>query len=388
MTPRQNQNSQIAIAIGLIAIVFGIIGFGLPNITACSPNGTNCPITSQDFRIGLVLDSKFDSYSISQNAGTTVYDWSAYQNHGTVDNAATRFTRTFCKIDDCVKNVATDGAEIIFPDKPQLDPTTQFSISFWLNMSANTNNQAFVGKGGNGQYEIREDGTTQKLFFRISVNGGTTDSLDSTTILSLNTWYFIIATWDATNMIIYLNGIQDAIKGRTGTGDTTTTPFYVGCRASGIICSNSMIDEVRFYNIALSSTEVLQVYNYETALIGSYSAINYNVPFAVWSAQGTGLTTTQSNLVPMTSYTSNGIFVVGCDLDVTAFTSGTLTCQVTYTDWNSAAQTITIDTATALGDTNGNSVTILAKASTIITLKTAGIITLTYNIGISIEAKQ
>src|SRR6266487_573241 len=329
MTPRQNQNSQIAIAIGLIAIVFGIIGFGLPNITACSPNGTNCPITSQDFRIGLVLDSKFDSYSISQNAGTTVYDWSAYQNHGTVDNAATRFTRTFCKIDDCVKNVATDGAEIIFPDKPQLDPTTQFSISFWLNMSANTNNQAFVGKGGNGQYEIREDGTTQKLFFRISVNGGTTDSLDSTTILSLNTWYFIIATWDATNMIIYLNGIQDAIKGRTGTGDTTTTPFYVGCRASGIICSN-----------------------------------------------------------PMTSYTSNGIFVVGCDLDVTAFTSGTLTCQVTYTDWNSAAQTITIDTATALGDTNGNSVTILAKASTIITLKTAGIITLTYNIGISIEAKQ
>ena len=76
----------------------------------------------------------------------------------------------------------------------------------------------------------------------------------------------------------------------------------------------------------------------------------------------------------------NGIFKIGGDIDVTAFTSGTINLQVTYTDWNNAVQTITIDSVALLADSPGTETTILAKASTSITIKTTGTFTATYNV--------
>jgi len=123
-------------------------------------------------------------------------------------------------------------------------------------------------------------------------------------------------------------------------------------------------------------------------IISKYNGITtagFGVPIIVAEGDSIGNTGTITSVCAYTVGASNGVFKVGGDIDVTAFTSGAINLQVTYTDWNSGAQTITIDiSALAVADTPGNEVTIMAKASTSITIKTTGTFTATYNVAATI----
>src|SRR4029077_2143756 len=177
---------------------------------------------------------------------------------------------------------------------------------------------------------------------------------------------------------VYL-GTSSASGTLTGT-NTGTESIAVGSDSNaGNNCNanknfNGLVDEVTIYNYALTATQ-------EALLFNSYNfRFKPTFPQNVASGSGMGKTGTVSSIAAYTDTSfQNGIYSVGCDLDVTAFTSGTINCQVTYTDWNSGAQTITIDSATALGDVLGSADTIMAKASTSIICKTTGTFTATYN---------
>ncbi|OQX25389.1 MAG: hypothetical protein BWK80_15880, partial [Desulfobacteraceae bacterium IS3] len=103
----------------------------------------------------------------------------------------------------------------------------------------------------------------------------TAASVTSATSVNTGNWTHIAAVKDASNnVILYVNGIQDA-SGSLSTDSITADLFYIGVLNWGGIsltsCFNGQIDEVRIWNVARTQAEIKQYMN--TALTGAESGL-------------------------------------------------------------------------------------------------------------------
>lgn len=82
---------------------------------------------------------------------------------------------------------------------------------------------------------------------------------------SFDTWHFLTATWDGTTMKIYVDAVkQSTEKSFSGTGKLIegNAALRVGHRVNAVReWFKGQIDEVRFYNRALSPSEILALFN-------------------------------------------------------------------------------------------------------------------------------
>ena len=75
--------------------------------------------------------------------------------------------------------------------------------------------------------------------------------------MALNAWSHLAETYDGTNILLYVNGVQVGSLAQTGPINVTTGALMLGGNAlvSGKNFAG-LIDEVRIYNRALNSTEI------------------------------------------------------------------------------------------------------------------------------------
>lgn len=115
--------------------------------------------------------------------------------------------------------------------------------------------------------------------------------------------------------------------------------------------------------------------------------ISISVPIT----QATSDLTAQTTAVTITTFTvgaSTATFNISAYLNVTAVTLDVIQVQVTYTDENSNAQTVSFTTLNSISDSNYNPITIRAKNGTVITVKTnltTGTGSVTYDAGARIN---
>jgi hypothetical protein len=80
--------------------------------------------------------------------------------------------------------------------------------------------------------------------------------LDSSNLL--NTWYHLTTVLSGTTAAIYVNGVQTANRLLSANIDIQRTNNKIG--SDGASASNVAIDELKFYNRALSESEILTDY--------------------------------------------------------------------------------------------------------------------------------
>jgi hypothetical protein len=91
--------------------------------------------------------------------------------------------------------------------------------------------------------------------------------LPSSTVISTNTWYHVIITYDGTtNHFIYINGIQVAtsssFSGPNTPLSTVNTPIYIGPAATTTWGAfNGKIGVLRIYDRVLSPSEITTNFN-------------------------------------------------------------------------------------------------------------------------------
>jgi hypothetical protein len=90
-------------------------------------------------------------------------------------------------------------------------------------------------------------------------HNGTWDVVSDAVELSLNTWYFVAVTWDATtgDMVLYKNGLP-IDTGNTGAPVTDAT-IHVGSFGSGYTWLGT-IDDARIYNRSLTADQIAALY--------------------------------------------------------------------------------------------------------------------------------
>jgi hypothetical protein len=164
--------------------------------------------------------------------------------------------------------VATGSSFNDTPDSASLR-LNQFTVASWFKTSTNFGSDAYiVNKGGVGS-----DSSGQNLNYGIWMNsaeqvkaGFETSSGADQYVTSPNSyndgqWHYAVVTNNGANVILYIDGVQVAIKATSGASPETigTKPVRVGANSRVTPPTNFFtgeIDEVRLWSSALSASQV------------------------------------------------------------------------------------------------------------------------------------
>jgi hypothetical protein len=202
------------------------------------------------------------SYGLDEGTGTTVNDSSTNNNKGTLANA-TWATGYF---GNALKFTGATNSEVNVANASSLGLTTGLTLEAWVSPStltspdngwvaavAKDNTKSTVGNDVSyGLYAAEGTGKGPALHLWI---GSADVGVGSSTVLSLNTWTFLAATYDGATMKLYVNGALVASKAKSGTIKTTVDQLHIGGDWAGEMFTG-LIDNVRVYNRALSATEL------------------------------------------------------------------------------------------------------------------------------------
>ena len=182
-----------------------------------------------------------------------------------------------------------DGIDdyVIVADDPSLDMTESFTIASWIYLEGYTEWASIVTKGNKpntNNYTIHQSGPNGPLYFtefgKLRFTGCTelpTLPTESKTIISLQTWYFIVITFNGLKINYYLNGKPDGSIDLRGPLCANDEPLFIGVDFPGSTeYWRGAIDELRVWRRTLSENQINELLTagqvpLESALVGYWA---------------------------------------------------------------------------------------------------------------------
>lgn len=203
----------------------------------------------------------------NEGGGSFCFDSYGTNNYGTLTNMAMSSTSGWSS--QLRGNCLTFDGTNDYVRGQRVINISRATVSAWVYISANPSSfKGFVAGFLNG---ILSDVNDKCLF--IGTDGKPTfyiyDGLQKSTsaaanALTLNQWNHLVGTADGTTAYCYVNGVQvgSVAAGATYTGYTVANTFITGSVNGGSagVYLNGKVNNVMFYNHALTSTEVRQLY--------------------------------------------------------------------------------------------------------------------------------
>jgi len=162
-----------------------------------------------------------------------------------------------------------DGTDdyVSVPYAVSLDPSAAITLEAWVNWTvAGGDGTNMIVENGGAKRGLKIDSSTQYVEFDCEV--GPPQSLTSTTTLGSG-WHHVVATYDGTTMIIYINATQSGTKSISGTMDSQTGTTDIG--GSGTADSfEGDLDEARISTTARSADWITTSHNNQSdQVVGS-----------------------------------------------------------------------------------------------------------------------
>ena len=149
------------------------------------------------------------------------------------------------------------GDFLVGEDSVDLNPT--YTVSAWL--LNNGNGGSYVSKGNSDRFLLRNTGKV-----RLIANGSIL--FTSSAAITDNKWHHVAASYDGTDLSVYIDGVEDAASPVTVALPTPTTDKF----AIGALYTNKSliqeifdgdIDEVRIWDRALTQAQIQYIMNQE-----------------------------------------------------------------------------------------------------------------------------
>ena len=204
----------------------------------------------------------FSEYLFEENTGTNVYD-SQGSNNGTIINEELRGTGVIGK------GLTFTGSGYInlgqcFGENVE----NEVSLSVWIKPNTLTGKyQGIIMHGGpnTDSYALYIRPDSKEIGFKTS---GTTSSwvtVDNVNDLWDGDWHHIVVTYNGSEKVIYLDNVALIKIGATGKIESGAGyNLLIGAGRDGVSPSflyNGLIDEVRIYNYAITSSQIAELYN-------------------------------------------------------------------------------------------------------------------------------
>jgi hypothetical protein len=205
----------------------------------------------------VLADTPVGYWHLGESSGTTAADSSGRGNSGTYRNGIVQGqTGPIANGDGAVRLDGTDDF-VNVPDSASLSPTGTLSVEAWVYLDAYPATGQFfniVNKANAYalQAEAHSAGTAS-LQFQVYHATGRVQTEAAKTVLKTGQWAHIVATYNGSTSVLYVNGVQVASVAQTGPVVDTATPLTVGAATKTL---KGRVDEVAVYSTALSAARV------------------------------------------------------------------------------------------------------------------------------------
>jgi len=227
---------------------------------ATAPGGPGGPAADRSYSAAVLMDAPAAYWRLGESSGTTMTDATKNGNNGTYFGGIT-LAQPGALASDTGTAVAFDGrtggATVASSRSLQVNRIT---IELWLKKTTDSGAgiyvaKNFVGNGGvgTGWFQLLNNDRYARLEFRVT--GDTHPVLVSSTTLALNTWYYVVATYDGAVAKLYFNGKLDSMLPLVAAPAQNDDPLYIGRRADGFF-NNAVLEEVAIYPTALSADRI------------------------------------------------------------------------------------------------------------------------------------
>ncbi|WP_264564594.1 LamG-like jellyroll fold domain-containing protein [Flavobacterium sp. N3904] len=203
--------------------------------------------------------------SLQVNAQTPIQEFKFNGNRSNTQNdnsflGIDKFVNDRAGVANSAIRVSNTTMEVTLPNLPLSNAAR--TISIWVKYNDITTANYIWGYGSsfNAQYFglLQQSTTTAKSDLNLAGWGPANDAIVNTTI-AVNTWYNYTVTYDGLTSKIYRNGelIRSSISPRKLTSGIV---FSIGKMGSAVSI-NADIDDLKIYDVALTSEEVAALYN-------------------------------------------------------------------------------------------------------------------------------
>ena len=203
------------------------------------------------------------AYNFNEGNGTTVNDASGNGITGNIIGA----TWTTGGKNGNALSFNGSSSYVDLGNPPVLQITGSMTWSAWVKATANlANDGQIVAKSNDASgWQLKTSPDTGPQTFGVAVSSGSGRvQRYSTTVRSLNAWYYVAGVYNAAarTLDIYVNGVLNngILTGSIPTSQVNApVNAYIGKRTSlygGGYCFNGIIDDVRIYKRALSQAEI------------------------------------------------------------------------------------------------------------------------------------
>jgi len=149
--------------------------------------------------------------------------------------------------------------------------TTGITIACWVNWTTLPGSFISIYDSFSNVLGIYMNSTQTYTGRGFSGTQALTNATSNTSTNSTGVWYHIALTYNSTSVILYKNGVGTTPVA-TGAPGVTVTGLRIGSQANninptyvGYACADCTIDDLRVYNVALTSTQVQSVYSSQGA---------------------------------------------------------------------------------------------------------------------------
>jgi hypothetical protein len=214
-------------------------------------------------RNGLVLLLDAADKKSYPGSGTTWYDISGNSNLGTLTNGPTFNSGNW-------GSIFTDGSDDVVTTTYFGSATDNYTFSVWFKNDNYSEIKYILSRGrdgfGNGWSLFNAVRDTGYAIIGVVPTSPSTVgiSVDSTSVLALNKWYYITGVWTAgVSLQVYVNGVFEntttSVAGRTILR-SSSNGWCLGS-ISNTIFTSGYTAACHIYNRVLTSKEILQNYN-------------------------------------------------------------------------------------------------------------------------------
>ena len=236
---------------------YSVAGTYTVRLTVTGSGGSNTinkssliTITSQPANNnGLVAFYNFEDIST-----TTVTDLSGYGNHGAIKEATIVTSGRYGKA------LSFDGVNdlVTINDSVSLDLSTGFTFEAWVKPVAIKRSCVVIFKEqpSSSTYNLYayEDADLWGSSFNDGLNEHTVSGINA---LPINQWTHIVSTYDGTKLQLYKNGVLESSSAQSGPIKITEGVLQIGGNSIWGEYFQGTIDEVKVYNRALTTTEII-----------------------------------------------------------------------------------------------------------------------------------
>ena len=203
-------------------------------------------------------------WPLNEGTGTTVYDWSGNGSNGIFFNSPTWTQGHVWSSAVQALGTGSSGISLLTPSTAL--PTSSITVALWENTNTSTfqNYAYYISNnwlGAPGSWVMYSNAGGQ-------LNWGIASPASTTSVLAscasgnavLNTWQFIVGTYDGTTMRTYVNGTQ------CGTASLSSQALWTGSHLTlgpGYNGDSVIINDIRIYDYALPASEIQAMYNAE-----------------------------------------------------------------------------------------------------------------------------